>query len=105
MINLDQRKPIEQLPKYWAAIRLTYLTKLSLTALPSLKKGTEEGMHAFLKRCEEVWMDSTGQSHDFSPAVTMLWRHAVTKALPTSVQDSLEDEVGLDTKPTEEWRG
>ena len=61
-------------------------------------------MHSFLKRCEEVWMDSTGERPDVSPAVIMLWRNAVTKALPTPVQDRLEDVVGLDTKSMEEWR-
>ncbi|KAI9520611.1 hypothetical protein NQZ68_015150 [Dissostichus eleginoides] len=61
-------------------------------------------MHAFLKRCEGVWEDSTGERHDLSPSVEMLWKNAVINVLPPSVQARLEDVVGLDTKPTEEWR-
>ena len=89
---------------YWAAIRHIYPTAYSLHALTSLKKGTEEDMHAFLKRCEGVWEDCTGERHDASPAVVMLWKNAVIKALPQSVQACLEDKVGLDIKPIEEWR-
>ncbi|XP_034096166.1 uncharacterized protein LOC117562450 isoform X1 [Gymnodraco acuticeps] len=61
-------------------------------------------MHAFLKRCEGVWEDCTGERHDISPAVVMLWKNAVIKALPRSVQAGLGDMVGLDAKPIEEWR-
>ncbi|KAI9518049.1 hypothetical protein NQZ68_041539 [Dissostichus eleginoides] len=50
--------------KYWTAIRLTYPTKRSFTALSSLKKETGEEMHDFLKRCDEVSMDDTGEHHD-----------------------------------------
>ncbi|KAK5914837.1 hypothetical protein CesoFtcFv8_000485 [Champsocephalus esox] len=89
---------------YWAAIRHIYPTTRSLHALNSLRKGTEEEMHAFLKRCEGVWEDYTGERHDVSPAVVMLWKNAVIKALPRSVQADLGDVVGLVAKPIEEWR-
>ncbi|XP_010775712.1 trichohyalin-like [Notothenia coriiceps] len=64
---------------YWAAIRHIYPTTRSLHALTGLRKGTEENMHAFLKRCEGVWEDCTGERHDVSPAVTMLWKDAKDK--------------------------
>ncbi|XP_029298122.1 uncharacterized protein LOC115015101 [Cottoperca gobio] len=88
----------------WTALRDTYPTTRSLTAMSSLKKGIEEDMHLFLKRSEGVWIDGTGERHDFTPAVTMLWRNAVIKALPPRVREQLEDVVGLDTKSNEEWR-
>ncbi|XP_034086850.1 uncharacterized protein LOC117555910 [Gymnodraco acuticeps] len=89
---------------YWAAIRHIYPTTRNLHALNSLRKEPGEEMHAFLKRCEGVWEDCTGERHDVSPAVVMLWKNAVIKALPRSVQAGLGDVVGLDAKPIEEWR-
>ena len=61
-------------------------------------------MHAFLKRCEDVWFEGTGERHNTTDAQHMLWRVAVVRALHKPVQNKLEDVVGLDSKPTGEWR-
>ncbi|XP_034078803.1 uncharacterized protein LOC117550474 [Gymnodraco acuticeps] len=89
---------------YWAAIRHIYPTTRSLHALNSLKKKPGEDMHAFLKKCEEVWEACTGERHDLSPAIEMVWKNSVIKALPLAVQARLEEVVGLDNKPAEQWR-
>ncbi|KAK5916021.1 hypothetical protein CesoFtcFv8_001561 [Champsocephalus esox] len=89
---------------YWAAIRHIYPTTRSLHALSTLKKEPGENMHAFLKKCEEVWEACTGERHDLSPAIEMVWKNSVIKALPLAVQARLEEVVGLDNKPAEQWR-
>ncbi|KAK5911881.1 hypothetical protein CesoFtcFv8_001811 [Champsocephalus esox] len=81
---------------YWAAIRHIYPTTRSFHALRSLKKETGEDMHVFLKKCEEVWEACTGERHDLSPAIEMVWKNSVIKALPLAVQARLEEVVGLD---------
>lgn len=89
---------------YWTALRATFPTTRTLTALASLKKEVDEEMHTFLNRCEDVWQESTGERYDSTEATVMLWRNAVLKSLPLQVQAKLEDIVGLDTMSDERWR-
>lgn len=67
-----------------------------------MKDGEE--IRDYLKRAEKNWEEHTGNRHDSSPSMTILYIDQCQKGLPASIQEKLDDVVGLESKSEAEWK-